>query len=242
MSSRELPWWREHYRGRPIHALPGTHEQALALLKRHLPAPARVLDLGGGHGSFALRLKDEGYDVTIADLDPPKDLGVRTLSLDLNATQSHGALDGGPYDGIVCVEVIEHLESPVQLLRSALRFTRDNGVLLVTTPNVVDLDSRVRFLVGGDFWLFTKAEAARPASQFSHIAILPYWLLLALLQRVGWHPLERAFIGHKPRRGWRKFVVPLLGLPLFLLGWRIPRDAAWAPSTAFVCVKRANPS
>jgi 2-polyprenyl-3-methyl-5-hydroxy-6-metoxy-1,4-benzoquinol methylase len=238
---REQPWWREYYGGRPVHGLPGTHEQASTLLKRHLPPPARVLDLGGGTGAFASRLRDEGYEVTLADLDPPEDLGVRTVRLDLNDTSSHGVLEGGAYDAVVCIEVIEHLENPIQLLRSAMRFTRDGGLLLVTTPNVVDLDSRVRFLLGGDFYLFSKAEAARGASQFAHIAILPYWLLLELLRRVGWQPLERAFIGRKPRRGWRRWVAPLLGLPLLLLGWRIPREAAWAPSTAFACVKKAVP-
>jgi len=239
VASREQPWWREHYHGRPIYALPGTHEQASMLLKRHLPAPARVLDLGGGQGAFALRLQDEGYDVTLADLDPPEGLGVRTVRVDLNNMPSQGVLDGGPYDAVVSLEVIEHLESPVQFLQAAMGFTKDDGVLLVTTPNVVDLDSRARFLVSGDFWLFSKGRASRSASQFSHIAILPYWLLLELLERVGWHPLERAFIGRKPRRGWKRFVVPLLSLPLFPLGWRIPKDAAWAPSAAFVCVKKA---
>ena len=236
---REKPWWREYYDGRPIHGLPGTHEQASALLKRHLPPPARVLDLGGGEGAFASRLRDEGYEVTLADLDPPEDLGIRTVRLDLNDAPSHRVFDGGSYDAVVCVEVIEHLESPIQLLRSARRITRDGGILLVTTPNVVDLDSRVRFLVGGDFWLFSTTEAAHETSQFAHIAILPHWLLLELLRRVGWSPRERAFIGRKPRRGWRRLIVPLLSLPLLPLGWRIPREAAWAPSTAFVCVKEA---
>ena len=42
----------------------------LALFDRHVPAPCRVLDLGGGPGRQALELARRGHRVTLADLSP----------------------------------------------------------------------------------------------------------------------------------------------------------------------------
>ncbi|TMK72307.1 MAG: class I SAM-dependent methyltransferase [Actinobacteria bacterium] len=47
------------------------YERTKELLERHLPpAPARVLDVGGGPGAYAKRLADAGYDVRLVDASP----------------------------------------------------------------------------------------------------------------------------------------------------------------------------
>lgn len=45
-------------------------EMTLALLKEHLPASGRVLDLGGATGAYSFPLSEAGYDVYLADLSP----------------------------------------------------------------------------------------------------------------------------------------------------------------------------
>jgi SAM-dependent methyltransferase len=43
-------------------------ERTMALLERHLPRPpARVLDIGGGPGAYAVRLAGAGYEVRLVD-------------------------------------------------------------------------------------------------------------------------------------------------------------------------------
>src|SRR4051794_23906269 len=37
---------------------------------RHLTSPARILDIGGGPGRYAISLAEHGHTVTLADLSP----------------------------------------------------------------------------------------------------------------------------------------------------------------------------
>ena len=55
------------------------------------------------------------------------------------------------FDVVVSVEGIEHLESPHLFLREVHRVLKDDGTLILTTPNIVSLRSRVRFLGSGFF-------------------------------------------------------------------------------------------
>jgi SAM-dependent methyltransferase len=228
-------WWRTDYRGRAIRALPGIHEGALALLQAHVPPPARIADLGCGNGAFALRAHDAGYDVVLADNEPPTGLDLTTRMLDLDAPADYAEAIGESYDAVVVVEVIEHLESPYRFLRQLKGLLRPGGVLLVTTPSVVDLDSRLQFLLRGDFWLFPRGCVADPRSD--HLTILPYWFMEEIFVREGWRVVERRFIGTKPRRGAMRVLAPLASLALLPFGVGLPLAAAFAPSAAFVCTR-----
>jgi SAM-dependent methyltransferase len=219
------------YRGIPIHAAPGVHEAAGALLERYAPPPATVLDLGGGSGALTARLRDRGYMAALADLDPPASAAAPCYTVDLNGPFDTSCFGGRPYDAVVACEVIEHLENPRAFLRGVRGLLREGGILLLTTPNVVDLDSRRLLLTRGELWLF------RRGTLFStgHLSIQPYWLLQEIFGLEGWTIWERRFIGRKERRGWRKLVVPLVDLVLLPFGFGIPQEAAWAPCVAFVC-------
>ncbi len=48
-------------------------------------------------------------------------------------------------------EGIEHLENPYVFLREISRILKDGGLLILTTPNIVSLRSRIRFMGSGFF-------------------------------------------------------------------------------------------
>ena len=50
-------------------------------------------------------------------------------------------------DYVVCVEGIEHLENPFFLIREFARVLKAGGRLIIMTPNVMSINSRVRFLL-----------------------------------------------------------------------------------------------
>jgi SAM-dependent methyltransferase len=227
------------YKGIPIHAAPGVHEALAEILLRHAPPPAAVLDLGGGSGALSARLRDMGYRITLADLDPPAHSDLPSYRVDLNKPFDAAMFGGMLFDAVVAGELIEHLENPCAFLRNTHALLQEHGILLLTTPNVVDLDSRRRMITKGEFWLFRRGTLYSTG----HLSILPFWLLEEVLRKEGWIVLERRFIGSKKRRGWRKVVVPVLNIALFPFGLGIPAKAAFRTCVAFVCArnKTANP-
>lgn len=168
------------YSGAPIHAGPGVHEAALEVLRERVPPGARVADLGSGSGALALRMQDAGYDVTAVDRDvsgtPER---VRSLEADLN--EGVPQLARGSFDAAVAVELVEHLDSPVAFLRTALGLVVPGGWLLVSTPNVLHPYSRLKFLTKGTWFLFDEDDYWTTG----HSTPLPRWLLQAHLKEAG---------------------------------------------------------
>ena len=115
----------------------------------------RVLDVGAGSGALARKLKAFGHETAMCDCLPASqwadhDAGAYT-PCDLNT--------GLPYpdesfDYIICLEVIEHMENPLALCRELKRVLRKGGRLFISTPNILSLKSRVKFLLDGSFVFF----------------------------------------------------------------------------------------
>lgn len=150
---------QQQYRGIPIFAAPGVHEFALEQLSLLVPAGKRVLELGAGGGAMSQRLHDAGYDVCACDLfhenfTPPD--AIRFCPADLNADFST-KLDG-PWDVIVALELIEHLENPRNFVRECKRLLAPGGLVVMSTPNLGNPVSHALFLRKGDFQWFSEMD------------------------------------------------------------------------------------
>lgn len=145
----------------------------------------RVLDCPAGRGALALELAQRGFRVVAADLGPGAGDAAPLARMRLDLNRPLPLADAG-FDYIACVEGIEHLERPVDALREFRRVLRTGGRLVLTTPNVLHLGSRVRMLLTG-FW----RSAPRPfdpwcaPSGFEHIMLLTYPMLGYFLARSG---------------------------------------------------------
>src|SRR5260370_23953068 len=53
------------------------------------------------------------------------------------------------FDLVFAVEVIEHVESPINFLRNIAQLLAPEGVAIITTPNVDSLPARAKFLLAG---------------------------------------------------------------------------------------------
>ncbi len=110
-----------------------------------------ILDFGAGSGSLLRKLASEGFLCLHGmDLLPSPSLsGVEWHRSDLN--ESPRKVGDQFHDWVTCVEVIEHLENPRQVLRRIHSLLKPNGTVILTTPNVESLRSLISFCLRGHF-------------------------------------------------------------------------------------------
>ena len=58
------------------------------------------------------------------------------------------------FDLVTCTEVIEHLEHYRKTIREMYRVLEPGGTLVISTPNILNLKSRIRYLIFGFYNLF----------------------------------------------------------------------------------------
>ena len=117
--------------------------------------PANHLDIGSGHGDL-IELMRSQFEVNSSACDYTDSL--MKLS-DVKVTVANLNNEGLPYadesfDLVTCTEVIEHLEHYRYTLREMHRILKPGGILVLTTPNILNLKSRIRFLIFGFYNLF----------------------------------------------------------------------------------------
>jgi SAM-dependent methyltransferase len=170
------------YQGHSVHAAPGVHEYAVDLVRAALPEGGRILEVGAGCGALALRLREAGFDVVPTDLEPPHDW-IHRLDLDNPEWTDETR---GPFDMVVCVETLEHVENPRQVLRSIRSLLRVGDTLLVSTPNITHPHSRLKMFLLGSPYIFGPDHYYEPG----HISILPDWMLTEHIRLAGFDRIE----------------------------------------------------
>ena len=115
------------------------------------PSGLSVLELGGGIGEFSRRLRARNIDVTFADLSEhnvakARSFGCAAHRVDLN--EGLAVFPDASFDGIVMLEIIEHVVAAEFLLQECARVLKPNGFLILSTPNFAYLFNRLRILFG----------------------------------------------------------------------------------------------
>lgn len=153
---------------------------------REAGAGTRALDLSCGGGDTARLLRAKGYSVVATEYVQPPFLGdgiLRVGGVDLNECLPFKA---AAFDAVNMVEVIEHVEHQAQLIREIARVLKDDGVVLISTPNVLNVLSRLRFLFTG----FVRGRVrpvhyTRKPGQAPNIYLIHFYELYYLLFHYG---------------------------------------------------------
>jgi len=116
-----------------------------------LPEGARVLDAPcGGEAALTRALIESGLDAQGADIDTQPQLHLAEAFTKVNLDQPL-PWPGRTFDAVFSTEGIEHLENHFSFLREVCRILKPGGLLILTTPNITALRSRVRFFGSGFF-------------------------------------------------------------------------------------------
>jgi SAM-dependent methyltransferase len=140
-------------------AIPGTHDRVLQILGKRIDftSAPRVLDIGAGQGAFSLRLKEAGARVSACDVVPEQ---FDVPGVDFRIIQPDGRLpfDDASIDAAIAIEVLEHIDGHDRFFAEVARILAPGGMVMFTTPNILSLKSRLRFLLTGFFYSFGPLE------------------------------------------------------------------------------------
>lgn len=160
------------YGGIPILSTDGIHEKSFTALEaERIPKNSAVLILGAGAGAFDKRLLDNDYtNITSVEFveGTHKVSGVTLLQRDLNDDFS----DLGHFKAIIALEIIEHLENQFHFLRQIENILEKDGLLILSSPNVENNFSRLKFFLSGKLEWFGGEELFKTGHInpiFSHI-------------------------------------------------------------------------
>jgi len=118
--------------------------------KMNLPKDSKILDVGCGDGNFLNILKNDFkldcYGVEFSNKlikECPK-----TLKIVKGNVENKIPFSKKFFDVILAFELIEHLCNVDKFLNESNRVLKNNGLLIITTPNHVSWYNRLLFLIG----------------------------------------------------------------------------------------------
>ena len=109
-------------------------------LTEQLPSDAAILDVGCGNGIISRGIGSKGFNVLGIDVSAKAVEKARELNRLPNVkfeviSAEQLVSDGKKYQGVICSEVLEHLNHPEKLLYTLYQSLADDGILIVTVPN-----------------------------------------------------------------------------------------------------------
>jgi 2-polyprenyl-3-methyl-5-hydroxy-6-metoxy-1,4-benzoquinol methylase len=168
------------------------HDTVVGILEKE--QRGALLDVPAGEGALAARLMAAGFGVTCCDLYP------EIFRLD-DVKIEPGDLNGDlpfadqTFDFVTCLEGLEHIENPQQAIREFARLLRPGGTVIVSIPNILNIEERLKWLLYGytsHFKPMTRAQVARLRAEYNdreeiaaHVNPIGYSELRYILEKNG---------------------------------------------------------
>jgi len=191
-------WWDPEGEMRPLHEL---NPVRLEYVERSGPLTDRdVIDVGCGGGLLAEAMARKGARVTALDmaqdlLDVAKlhasESGVRVNYL-LESTEDHAATHAAGYDVVTCMEMLEHVPDPAQVVTALAALAKPGGHVFVSTINRTPR-AYLRAVIGAEYVLRLLPTGTHTYDKFIRPSELAAWA-----QAAGLRTLDVAGIDYDP--------------------------------------------
>jgi 2-polyprenyl-3-methyl-5-hydroxy-6-metoxy-1,4-benzoquinol methylase len=172
----------------------GLNPQVFNILKPFLKPDMHILDFGCGQGAFSQRLADAGMIVDSCDIDTDqiKAKVNKKIKLDLNKPDITDSITS-KYEMVIALEIIEHLQNPWKYLEDCINILKDDGIIVLSTPNISSFTSRLRFFMRGSLIAFENNDLAH-----GHISPLSFIQLENMFKNYNLQILKKGFAGDVP--------------------------------------------
>ena len=194
--------------------------KAVTELLADVPASGqRLLDVSCKEGEILQILRSRGFvlrgtnfEASGPSLDGiPIDYGV-----DLRQPLPY---DDASFDVLLLVEVIEHLENHRLALTELARILKPGGLLIMTTPNIMRLNSRLHFFLSGYHKTKRRFIPFDTPLENAH-RFHNYPIDLPILYYLGkQNGLEIERLGHSKVKGYSRLLWAVFGLPIAAYTW-----------------------
>jgi SAM-dependent methyltransferase len=111
-----------------------THPPIVSFLQQNIVGTT-ILDLGGGQGAYAHKLKQLGFEVTVADINPGSLQIAQQNGLKTKLLQPNESIEPNIVDTVVLIEVLEHVPNPKQFLQTAINAARKRVLFTIPCSN-----------------------------------------------------------------------------------------------------------
>jgi SAM-dependent methyltransferase len=213
-----------------------TNDRVLELVLRGEVRNSRIIDVGAGEGYFSRMLGDHirrEYGISpstvlrACDLFPEhfKYAEVPCDKVNLDSSLPYAA---DSFDVACSIEVVEHIENQFAYVRELYRITKPGGRAIVTTPNILNVNSRLRYFHSGFWLLFDPLPLGSDdcVSLAGHIHPVSFYYLAAMLRRAGFQEVRLHFDRTKKSGlALELLCYPLMALPHWFYLRRIKRKS-----------------
>lgn len=129
--------------------MPGVHTRFLKFFNdRSEPEGLKILDVGAGEGALTQKLYNMGHHMQACDFSPEA-FRFQPVACDGVDITLPFPYDDSTFDRVIAVEVTEHILDHENFFSEINRILKREGKLYISTPNILSMKSRFRFLFQG---------------------------------------------------------------------------------------------
>ncbi len=161
------------------------HKRLLERLHANFPRIKTILDVGAGTGMLIQEGKKQGFEVA----------GIEPSQWAVEVAQNHGLkvfkgilphpeLEHLHFDAITLIDVIEHVIDPINILNNCHSLLREDGKLLLVTPDVKSVVARI---LGNKWWHYRIAHVGYFSVKTITLALEKAGFEVIKIRRPSWY-------------------------------------------------------